>query len=255
MKKIFGVIVAVALVIPLAFGTAFGASAKATCGVDTLVSVGQSAGPVDLTDTAEIEGLNWTDIFTQEMHCANKKDLFIDVSLECGLYTRTRVKTKGGVEDTASADAGLRVRVLLDGGPVAGGSFALPDHGALLMTDPAAAPAEAGLGAGVSFCRRFQQLSAKLQGILTCPPGAAIPTECTLEDEEIELILSTLSAHSFNFIAPDVSSGTHTITVQAVAITSQEVGEGDSAAYAGAGSVTMEEVRMIKDEDTGVPSI
>ena len=237
MKKLF-ICIAFALAIPLAFGNAFAQSAKATAAVDELVALNvvMTAGP-------EVIGA-WTTILTQEIKTANMKDLFIDVSLETGLYTDTLVRSKDDVLDESTAISAIRVRVVIDPadlGVGADGEYALPDNG----WDTQGAP-----GKGVTFNRRLQTLSAKLQGILTCPAGSAIPTDCTTTDEEIRLLLDTMSANSFSFIAADLSVGLHVVEVQArgVVDASSIKGNAEAKAYAGAGSVTIEEVRMIKDE-------
>jgi hypothetical protein len=75
-----------------------------------------------------------------------------------------------------------------------------------------------------------------------------------IQEESVALILDTLSAHAFNFIAVDVGVGTHTITVQAkTAYVNAALEDGDypaTSAWVGKGSMTVEEVRMIQDEDT-----
>ncbi len=247
MKKIFALFV---VVLVLAVGTASAQSAKATAQVDELISIGVAVGPVDLTNGATVAALPWTTILTQQIHSSSQKDLFIDVSLECGLLTRTKVVTSGGVTDTETADAGIRVRVKITGPN--GSFFAQPDQGRLLDNSGMFGGATAA-GSGVSFCRRFQQLSAKLQGILDCPAGAAIPIGCTLTAEEIELLLSTLDSNAFNFVTADLPSGRYTVEVQAVGITFASSSDAASAAVAGAGAVTIESVRMIKGEDWLVP--
>jgi septum formation inhibitor-activating ATPase MinD len=69
--------------------------------------------------------------------------------------------------------------------------------------------------------------------------------------EEIELILETMDAASFNFIASDVPQGIHTISVQARVDTtgSQIAGTFEAKATVGKGSMTVESVRLIKGED------
>jgi hypothetical protein len=72
--------------------------------------------------------------------------------------------------------------------------------------------------------------------------------------ESLQLILNTMQANSFNFIAPDVGVGVHTVSVWARLSYDTEVdlpqnGEAVATAYLGNGSVTIETVRMIKDED------
>jgi hypothetical protein len=72
-----------------------------------------------------------------------------------------------------------------------------------------------------------------------------------LEYEELDLLLRTLSAHSFNFIVADLEPGNHDITVEAKIIANGEYGNGEFEAYGlvGQGSVVIESVRMIKGED------
>lgn len=67
--------------------------------------------------------------------------------------------------------------------------------------------------------------------------------------EEIELILSTMDAATFNFVGVDVPQGIHTISVQARIDTSGSAQEGSFAATAtvGKGTLTVESVRLIKD--------
>ena len=75
-----------------------------------------------------------------------------------------------------------------------------------------------------------------------------------VEEEEIELILETTTANSFNFVKDDLSSGVHTIEVQArigfpVDKNTSQQGQTEARGMIGKGSVTVEEVRLIKDED------
>ena len=65
--------------------------------------------------------------------------------------------------------------------------------------------------------------------------------------------MKTLNANSFNFVAPDLVSGVHTIEVQArssaaASSTGTNGSLGNANAFIGAGSVAIEAVRMIKDE-------
>ena len=66
--------------------------------------------------------------------------------------------------------------------------------------------------------------------------------------EEIELILNTLSAQSFGFVAVDVPQGVHTVALQARISTSTSVQEGSASAtgLVGKGTVTVESVRLAK---------
>ena len=214
-RNVVSVVLAVGF-LGLASSGALAQSAKATAKVGNVNVLNQTT-------------LGWTTILANTIKTANQKDLFIDVSLETGLYTQTKVRSNGN-KDTSSAEATIKVQVLVDGVP--------------------AYPGE------VVFDRRNQTLSATLGGILeNCTDsngdGDIDLNDCTLAPEEIELILDTMAAHSFNFIMDDLGPGEHAVEVQATISTSGSSGAGSASANAtiGNGSVTVEEVRLIKDED------
>jgi hypothetical protein len=193
---------------------------------------------------------SWDTILTQNIKTPNQKDLFIDVSLETGLYTRTLVKSKRNYEgdpdwDTSTAHAKVMVRVGVDGNYATVGLGAAQEAG---VAFPRA----------VTFNEREQTLSAKFMGIFTgaClivdPVTHAVSINYTcLEPEELELILNTMSANSFNFVVADLTPGNHVITVEAKIIANGAADEGEYEAMAlvGQGSVTIELVRMVKAED------
>jgi hypothetical protein len=199
-------------------------SAKATAAVGDINVV---SGPA--TD-GEVEG-PWTTVMSNTLKTANMKDLFVDVSLECGLFTSTKTASKGGNKDTSTSSATIQVRVLVDGQEAYPGS--------------------------VTFAHRNQELSATFQGLLTGAlsvdpdTGTVIIDEDLLQPEEVELIQDTMSANSFNFVLDDLSSGAHTIEVQARIDLGASAQAGSSVAKAtiGRGSMTVEEVRMVKNED------
>ena len=185
-------------------------------------------------EVSEVTLINWTEddvlsdmILSASIKTPNKKDLLIGVSLETGLYTKTTVKSMNGVLDTQSAVAGISVVVKVDG-------------------------VEAYPGA-VIFDKRTQTLSAKLGGILSgCTDadgdGHITIDECTLLPEEIELILDTMGAHHFNFVAANLEPGDHIVEVWA----SIDVGASTTAtakALVGKGSLTVEEVRATNSPD------
>lgn len=147
---------------------------------------------------------------------ANKSDLLIGVSLQSGLYTDTTVKGKNGSSEAAGAQAGVLVRVEVDG---------LAANGA-----PATAYPET-----VVFANRIQELKATLGGVIkSCdvtlihedtdgvPDGGeiVIGRDCVVTEEEIQLILSTTSAGHFNFVAPNLAPGVHQVRVVATALSS-----------------------------------
>lgn len=83
----------------------------------------------------------------------------------------------------------------------------------------------------IAYAERIQTLSADLT-----------------EAERIEFILRTVAAASFSYVAVDVPVGVHTVCVQARVDTD---GTGDFRAFGavGKGTLTVEEVRLIKGED------
>src|SRR5262245_12076216 len=85
----------------LAIAPAGTPSAKATAAISQtqLVTATAAAG--------------WDTILSNTLHTANQKDLFVDVSLESGLMTRTVASSKGGHRDTSVASAEVRVRCLI----------------------------------------------------------------------------------------------------------------------------------------------
>jgi len=199
-------------------------AAKATAKVGDLAVL---AGPI----TAGTSESAWVTLLSNNIKTSSQKDLLIDVSLECGLFTKTVARSKAGTSDTSTASAMIQVRVLIDG------REALPGQ--------------------VVFARRRQELSAVFQGLidgaLRVDPltGLIVIDETLLEPEEVSLLLDTQDANSFNFLLSDVGTGVHRVEVQAridLGAVAQ-TGEAVARATIGKGSMTVEEVRMIRGED------
>lgn len=110
--------------------------------------------------------------------------LLITPSLDTGLYTNTLVDPN---MSSSTQTAGVVVTVTMDGQPV------LPETG----TDPF-----------VIYDKRFQELSTGIFAEIATCQGPMPSANCN-----IETVLSTLSAHSFNFVAPNLTQGSHTISV------------------------------------------
>jgi hypothetical protein len=168
--------------------------------------------------------LAFTTIMKTQIKTSNNKTLFINPSLECGLFTQTTVRSKNGTKDTSTASATIQMQVLVDG-----------------------VAAQPGV---VIYCSRTQQLSATLGGILqSCTDvngdGTTTASECQFTDEEISLLLSTMDAASFNFGAT-LGTGVHEIAVQAKISTSTSAQTGSAEAFAtiGKGSVVVTEQRL-----------
>jgi hypothetical protein len=195
------------------------ASAKATAQIAELEVISESQTVSD-DDPDWDTDLDWelaTNILTQNIKTANDKDLFIDVSLLSGLYTETNVKSKGGNKDTSAAVAAVLLKVEVDG--------------------------EEAFPGWIVYNGRVQVLSATLQGVLE--DGVVVGYE------EIGLIIGTLSANSFNFIVDDLDAGMHEVEVSALCVTfaGSQAGSAKAKAVIGLGSVTIEEVRMVKGEN------
>ena len=144
-------------------------------------------------------------------------------SLVTGLFTRTKVDRS--VSDF-TAIAGVQVRVLLDGKVVAPGV-------------PVGQMAGADDG-WVYYDQRFQRLSTNLFNALeesACDDLSTMPIELC----EIDLILSTLSAHSLDFVAGNVGGGEHEVVVEWRFQTSDN--DGNSAACVGPGVFTVQQVK------------
>jgi hypothetical protein len=219
------------LIIAFCMSTSFAEmpSAKVTAGV-------RNISVVEALSAENTNGNGYQPIFGQLIKTPDQKDLFISVSLEVGLTTDTKVVSKKLERATAEAEALVMIKVLVDG------KEALPGE--------------------VTFARRKQNMIAEFAGdISKCLSVVQVgetlvvevDEEC-IDPESLQLILDTMSAHSFNFIASDVPVGVHSIEVLAKIDWSSAVGEGDTLsqasarAYLGKGTVTVDCVRMAKGE-------
>src|SRR5437879_3846452 len=107
MKKLIGLFAAVAF---FASTAAFAQSAKVTAKVGSIIQV-------DADTNSSPSGLSpWHNILNNTLHTSQQKDLFVSVSLECGLLTDTTVRSKNGTSDTSVAAASVQARVIVDQG-------------------------------------------------------------------------------------------------------------------------------------------
>lgn len=181
--------------------------------VSTSVNISGSQNFQPCTDSSH--NGQWFTVMNAPLKTSNTTDLFISPSLITGLYTNTQVKGQSGNNapdsETATAVGSVAVRVILDcSGCAAPGDAqtAIPSWTMPGYPDQA--------GSGIVFDARIQQLTATLGQAITS--GCSLTTSTTLPTcppETIDLILSTTSAHTFNFIMLNVGSGQHTVTVQA----------------------------------------
>jgi len=198
-------------------------SAKVTAKTSAITLIPETTGTGD-----------WVTVLANNIRTPNQKDMFIGVSLEVGLFTRTQIKGKNLVTDTSLAQAAVEVRVMVDG----------------RIAEPGA----------VVFGRRSQTLSATLEGaiagclsLVTNADGTVsiVVDPTCVTPETIELILDTMDANAFNFVLQDLTPGVHTVAVQARIQTGTAAQQGTATATAtvGRGSMTVESVRLIRNED------
>jgi len=215
----------------------------------------------------------WRTVLSANIKTPNQKDLLVGVSFETALYTETVVKSKGGVKDTSSAEAKLLVRLKVDGIKGANLDNVCPNK---VVYDRRAQELSAVLGGiltgaqdigtfeldpATGVCNEvlFEYCDGATgygvnpgEGTETCLDGViTLPCEFTLADEEIELVLDTMSAHHFNFVVKNLESGMHTIEAQVKIVTDGDSENGSWSAKAGVGkgSLTIEEVRATNSPD------
>jgi hypothetical protein len=223
---VLGTIVATLAGAPAASGEGL-PSAKAAVAISELINL--SAADTDGTP----QSTGWVNVLSTQIKTSSQKDLVFDAALQCGIVTDTTVKSSGGAVSASTARANIAVRVLVDGVP------AEPNQ----SIDATKETAE-----GVVYCDRIQTLAAKFAG-LDCTTDLATGAITCATEEELQLILRTLNAHSFNFAKTDVGTGVHDIVVQAKASAGVNFDDGNMAgaeAFAGAGSLSVEEVRLVK---------
>jgi hypothetical protein len=214
-------------------------------------AVAQNSKAAGATSTLTMyqEGNSYVDVngMAMDIRVPQQEDLTFDVALQCSLATETEVKTKGGNRASATAEAGIKVRVRIEDLDGDGNVI----DGTARYASPNADIGEAA-NTGVTYCRRSQTLEAVLQGqidLASCvdADGNFDATGCLLTDEEIKLVLSTLSAHSFNFFTYDLVSGDYRITVEANPDTGTSATTGSTAsatALIGLGTMVVDEVRF-----------
>ena len=229
MKKLISFLSVVAVFAMIGATPAFPlASSKFAAEVSDLMLVPPTSGSNNPFST----------VLSTTIKTPNKKDLLIGGSFETALFTQTQVTGKNGSSNTSSASATLEVRVLIDGQPFnpKDGTGAFPP---IVMYDHRAQTLSATLGGVIQSCT-----------VSTVPGVINVGTDCVVTDEIINLILETMSAHHFNFVAANLPAGTHKVEVQVRAGTTADtlpagVGSASATAAVGRGSLTVEEVRAI----------
>jgi len=241
MKRLFIITTTALIACLFSISASAGPSAKfaATYDSERNFSVVSVISADDQTDVAydcnENDGYTLATIKVPE-----QKELLVGLSAEVLLVTDTSIKGKDGGSARALAYAGGGVE--LAACPVGGGDCQPAAPGFVFLAD------------------RFQILDATLGGVLeTCSDlngdgTIDFSTECTYSDEEIGLILDTLSSHHFNFVLPNMSQGDYNIVAMFGTAACHEISsDGDAVAstYARAGigkyMLTVQQVRATKN--------
>ncbi|MHC4507281.1 MAG: hypothetical protein ACYTFI_28770, partial [Planctomycetota bacterium] len=133
------------------------------------------------------------------------KDLQVTVSLECGNFSETTVKSKGGAKDGATAESTVRILVLVDDG---NGVYAAEPAGNPNrdLDMDGTADHSAGVEDGVIFCHHSQELEAKFQGIFQT--GEASDAFFIGEDESVYATLEACEAAGNTMCEPITIVGT-----------------------------------------------
>ena len=226
MKKAIFVLLSVVL----ATGTAFAAN--------TGIPNADASAAIKNIDFLSSTNTEMDTVLKTIIQVPQQKELVFDVALQCSLYTDTLVRSKLATRDTSTAMAEIDVCVMVNkvGAPEADAVMAFPGV--------------------VTYSKRTQTLSATFQGMIAdClsvdDAGDVVLDEECVTPEELQLILDTMDAHSFNFVAANLEQGEYEISVMAKIqnATNAEAGVALSHALIGWGSMLVNEVRFIKGAD------
>ena len=245
MSKRVAIVFSLATLVLMGAESVFAQSSKAAWRFEELIDLASAAAADPANPGPTANDTDWVTILTTHIKTPNAKELGIGASLQCGLVTDTTVMSKGGELDSAAAQARIKIRVRITQ-PDQSVVFAEPDNGAdlddvLLSKD-----------SGVTYCDRFQKLAARFAG-LNCTADDEGVVTCT-DPEELQLILKTMSVHHFNFLFANAKPGVQKVEVQAraqsaVALDGTKLGGAGASALVGAGALSVETLRLVKDAD------
>jgi len=261
MKKLTPLCILTLLAATVAFAQSGTPSSKATAAYNTAVGCSVASttntwtcGDIFTGTQKFVTADNYVEVMGSTVKVSNSQSLFANASLVTGLYTNTLVttkpsKTSGGTNTSmATATGGVYLRAaLLDA----------PNGNVVTYGYPAAACNSAVLGcsgsgpdSGVILDSRVQTLTQSLSDCVVNVTVSGVAGTGTCDfTSTIQLILQTTSAHSYNFIFPNVGVGTYYLSIQAAADSGAVVNLGTGSAVGGAayglGSLTVESVRMV----------
>jgi hypothetical protein len=178
-------------------------SAKATMDVASLKVISENAN-------------RWVDLAITSIKMPEKKELFMQISLQCGMF-------KDVATATPIDDAGVQVRVLVNG-----------------------VEAQA---RRVVYCRKTQALSP-FAGLQACTDsdGERAFTGCAMSAAERTSVLRSVVGNSFGYVLTNLNVGVYQIKVQARIDRGTSPESGPIRAVVGKGPATVEDVRMINSQ-------
>ena len=196
---------------------------------------------IDATDATDVSfDCNENEGYTlATIKVPQDKELLVGLSAEILLVTDTSIKGKEGGSARALTYSGGFVTITAC--PVDGGACQMAEPGTVILAD------------------RFQIMSATLGGVLeSCTDEDAngaidVPDECEFSDEEIGLVLDTLTSHHFNFVLPDMDQGEYNVKATFSTEACHEIssdGDATASTYAAAAigkyMLTLQQVRAAK---------
>lgn len=133
---------------------------------------------------------------TVKVSGAASKSLMLTGSLEDALYTDT--SNNGGGNKSNSTATGSIVVTPVVTGP---GCPSAADGGCSVYPNQ------------VTFAKREQSLTANLGSCTVTSSGTYADTDTCTDTDTIDLLLSTMSANSFNFIVPNLQEGVYNVAL------------------------------------------
>lgn len=155
----------------------------------------------------------WTELFSSVIKMPEQKDLYVNVTIECGLLM-------GGAEPSYDG-AVVRMAVTVDGVTMSPGRY--------------------------EMCGKTNELSPKFSNLATCTAGdgKARWSECGMTEAQMNLLRRSTRTTTANFILKDVGVGVHTIKVKAYLWNGTQV---PARAVVGDGGMMAEIIRLRKGD-------
>ena len=257
--------VSLATTISLAQGTP---SSKATAQINTAVGCTATGAltVVDPNTGTQTQVMNCHDVYTgtpiagdpatgfvpvmqATVKVSNSQSLFVSPSLVTGLYTQTKTVTKTNSTSSAVAAGSVFLRAVLRDANNNIVQVAAP-VAQCDPNNPAYGCGSVGKNFGVTIDSRLQSLTQSISQCITYATDGTTQSGTCDFTLTTDLILSTTSAHTFNFIFDNVGVGVYTVSVEAAVNASANATTGSTAVGAaafGLGSMTVESVRLVHD--------